>query len=39
MVSKDDKHNGFQKNLIKRGEEASKVRKIVAIIIVCLLLL
>lgn len=39
MVSKDDKHNGFQKNLIKRGEEASKVRKIVAIIIVCFTLI
>ncbi|MFD1065341.1 endolytic transglycosylase MltG [Oceanobacillus locisalsi] len=33
-MSKDDKHNGFQKNLIQRGKEASKVRKIVAIIII-----
>lgn len=39
IVSKDDKHNGFQQNLVKRGEEASKVRKIVAIIILCFILI
>ncbi|GIO21836.1 endolytic transglycosylase MltG [Oceanobacillus sp. J11TS1] len=38
-MSKDDKHNGFQQNLVKRGEEASKVRKIVAIIILCFILI
>lgn len=38
-VSKDDKHNGFQKNLIQRAKDASKVRKIVAIIIVCFTLI
>nr|WP_080874279.1 endolytic transglycosylase MltG [Oceanobacillus timonensis] len=38
-MSKDDKPNGFQKNLIQRGKDASKVRKIVAIIIVCFILI
>ncbi|WP_227994809.1 endolytic transglycosylase MltG [Oceanobacillus sp. CFH 90083] len=39
-MSKDDnKHNGFQENLIQRGKDASKVRKIVAIIIVCFTLI
>lgn len=38
-MSKDDKHNGFQNNLIKRGEEASKVRRIASIIIIGFILI
>lgn len=39
IMSKDDKHNGFQNNLIKRGEEASKVRRIASIIIIGFILI